>query len=126
MTVRTRSSRRAISGRSGAPGKATANEIVEQPPELTLEVDISMVTGDVRHLTRRCDPCPDPPPGQIERDREPDDQQPEGGPAEHGPGVLLCDEQGVLAEAPDADDNVGGTSGLTLAGGKRERKEVIS
>ena len=56
------------------PGR---DEVVEQPPELALEVDVAVGPADDRQPAVGREPRPDPAPRQVERDREPGDQRAE-------------------------------------------------
>ena len=68
---------------AGPRRRRDGDEVVEQPPELALEVDVAVGAADDRQLARRrLEPRPDPPARQVERDDQPDDERAEREPDE--------------------------------------------
>ena len=81
----------------GAP-----HEVVEEPPELALDIDVAVRPPHEPSRPSRAEPRPDPPARQVERDRDPGDQA-QRTPSRRSPAPgPLGDEQRVLAERPSS------------------------
>ena len=80
--------------RSGRP--SSGHELIEEAPELPLDVDVAIGPPDDPEPAIRCQPGPDPAARPVEGDRDPGDQQAEGQPDQALAGIPLGDQQGVL------------------------------
>src|SRR4051812_37626564 len=117
-----RSSARPRPVQDGRP-PATDHEVVEQSPELALDVHVSVGSRDQGQVPVRREPCPDPPARQIERDRQADDQRRECRPDDPLPRVLLRDQERVVGEAAQVDPEVHSGRDVVRARGQVDRVE---
>ena len=69
---------------------ADRHEVVEQPPELALDVDVAVGAPDQPEPAIRGEPRPDPPAREVEGDGDAEDERQEGQPDEPWPGSALA------------------------------------
>ena len=107
-------------------GPADRHEVVEQPPELALDVDVAVRAPDQPELAVGREPGPDAAPREVERDRDAGMRDTKASQTRPCPGSFLAMSRVYSPKSASATADAQLVGHLGLAARRRDRREVLA